>query len=92
MILEKVVESLTLIKALRPPWTNLFKAGLGKWENVPAGAKGGRPTRIFVLTEHAPVTEPPSNTGENGGFSYGNGNGEGNSTSPHVEDDNRGDV
>ena len=25
--------------------------GMGRWENKPAGAKGGRPTRVFVLDD-----------------------------------------
>jgi len=36
----------------------LVKAGYGVWVDVPAGPKGGRPTRIFVLRTH--VNETPN--------------------------------
>jgi hypothetical protein len=36
----------------------LVGAGWGRWEDRPAGPKGGRPTRIFVLQEVSDETSP----------------------------------
>ena len=37
----------------------LVQAGLGRWEDVGPTARGGRPTRQFVLTESVDVAETP---------------------------------
>jgi len=46
-------------------------AGLGCWHIDKPGAKGGRPTKRFVLTEPVTVTETPTETPTNGGYGDG---------------------
>jgi hypothetical protein len=36
----------------------LVAAGLGRWEDKPPGPRGGRPSRVFVLTDAPPLTKP----------------------------------
>ena len=43
--------------------TELARAGFGRWEEIPIGEKGGRPTRRFVLDEAVTATETPENLG-----------------------------
>ena len=38
---------------------DLVEAGFGRWEQVPANGKGGRPTRRFVLADSADVDKTP---------------------------------
>ena len=42
----------------------LAQAGLGEWEDVPAGPRGGRPTRRFVLRDLAATTAETAETTE----------------------------
>jgi hypothetical protein len=44
----------------------LVEAGLGEWEPVAAGRKGGRPTRVFRLST-PPTKQNPTNHGKNEG-------------------------
>ena len=49
----------------------IVTAGLGTWQNVSPGPRGGRPTRVFVLTATNTKTETPSKPKENVGFGFG---------------------
>ncbi len=39
----------------------LADIGWGKWETVPAGTDGGRPSRIFVLNSEVGGNKTPNN-------------------------------
>lgn len=43
----------------------LVEAGIGTWENVEPSRKGGRPTRVFVLSTPSTSTEPPEAAAKN---------------------------
>jgi hypothetical protein len=45
----------------------LVKAGWGRWQDVPATAKGGRPTRVFFVSTMSTSTKPRISQGM-GGF------------------------
>jgi len=45
----------------------LVQCGVGSWEPVPTTAKGGQPTRVFVLPASSTVYATPENPGENDG-------------------------
>ena len=49
----------------------LVRDGLGAWESVPPGPRGGRPTRVFVLTATNTETETPSKPEKNARFGFG---------------------
>ncbi|ASV76193.1 hypothetical protein THTE_3592 [Thermogutta terrifontis] len=40
----------------------LVKAGLGHWEEPPAGQRGGRPKSVFILHHHITTSPKPSKT------------------------------
>jgi hypothetical protein len=44
----------------------LVSAKLGRWESIPAGIRGGHPTRVFQLVDTVDVDTTPGNHGENG--------------------------
>jgi hypothetical protein len=48
----------------------LAKAGLGRWQEQPPSAKGGRPTARFVLAEEYRGDESPAALGDSGGFGF----------------------
>lgn len=49
----------------------LVVAGLGTWEVVPSGEKGGRATRVFRLKPATPGTETPAELSDFEGFGSG---------------------
>jgi hypothetical protein len=51
----------------------LVDAGVGDWQPVPPAAKGGQPTRVFVLADSTHVYGTSSNPDENMGSVDGNG-------------------
>ncbi len=53
--------------------TALAKAGLGAWEPVRPDAKGGRPTRVFCLSDGADTDTTGEFAGENGVVSLSTG-------------------
>ena len=48
--------------------TDLAKAGYGCWSQLPTTAKGGRPSRVFVLSTPSTVYETPTSPEESQGF------------------------
>jgi hypothetical protein len=42
---------------------DLVRSGSGRWEPVPAGREGGKPTRVFQLTDEADVDITTANAG-----------------------------
>jgi len=49
----------------------LVKAGLGRWAELPAGQKGGRPKSVFILHHHITTSPKPSKTRLLQGFGDG---------------------
>ena len=45
----------------------LARTGLGRWEDMPAGPRGGRPARRLILVDAADVDTTPPNAGEQAG-------------------------
>ena len=52
---------------------DLVAANYGRWANQPTSKKGGRPTRVFVLTDNADVDTTRGKPKENGGSVNVNG-------------------
>lgn len=49
----------------------LVTAGLGQWEQVAPGSRGGRPSKRFILADEGPATPDPENPGPDGDDSWG---------------------
>src|SRR5262249_52376762 len=47
---------------------HLVKVGTGRWEHVPAGPTGGKPTRRFILVDAADVDDTSATAEENEGY------------------------